>query len=65
MNSNESILQYVNGVSVIETKLSGVGHNLTDSDKQRVLLRWLRKEFRNTADLILAMDKSLQDPMLY
>lgn len=61
MKPTEKVLQFVNLMIELESKLAGVGHPLSDADKKRALLRGLRSEFAVTAGVIRATEKSFND----
>lgn len=54
-------MEYVNRLSGIENKLTGVGHAIPSSDKRRALLCGLREEIAITTGIIRATDKDFNE----
>lgn len=61
MTATEKVMEYVNRLKELENKLTDMGHNISDTEKRRTLLRSLRPEFDVTVEVICVTGKSVAE----
>ncbi|PXF41798.1 hypothetical protein BWQ96_08475 [Gracilariopsis chorda] len=52
MDASESVLDYINRLAVIEMKLGGIRHTVSDVENLRAILRGITNDFDVTAEVI-------------
>lgn len=65
MIEKDTVMEYVNRLFILETRLENNSHMLRDNEKRRAVLKRLRGDFEVTGDVIRGMDKSVNEAIVF